>query len=321
MRIGRNLMRLFVDYLHRRQIARSAARWHSRMLEPASEREVAAFEQWLDAHPRHARAYADIDAIARAGERAPRRHLVTVPLAARFRPAFAVVTVSVLAVAAVLLLNIHANGPAYAAVVNPGAAVRTVMLEDGTRVTLDPGAELGVLIGNEERHIEVRAGRSRIEVRPDSRRPLLVSLPGGDISFAQGTLDVSIDGDNSEVSALTEALTLTSFARNGRSSAVRLAGGQTLFLNDARARPMPTQPAALRWPDARRQFDEAALVEVLRFANRDASVPIVVEDTNIGRLKVTGILDIRDTRALARKLAAALNLQIDERPDRIILIR
>lgn len=314
-------MRSLVDYLHRRQITRSAARWHSRMLEPASEREVAAFEQWLDAHPRHARAYADIDAIARAGERAPRRHLVTAPVAARFRPAFAVVTVSVFAVAAVLLFNIRTNGPAYAAVVNPGAAVRTVMLEDGTKVTLDPGAELGVLIGDEKRHIEVRAGRSRIEVRPDSRRPLLVSLPGADVNSARGTLDVSVDGDTSEVSALTEALTLTSVGRNARSSVVRLAGGQTLLLNDPRARPMPTHPAALRWPDARRQFDETALVEVFKLANRDASAPIVVEDTDIGRLKVTGILDVRDTRALARKLAAALNLQVDERPDRVTLTR
>ncbi len=314
-------MRSIVDYLRRRQMTRSAARWHSRMLEPASEREVDKFEQWLGAHPQHARAYADIDAIACASERAPRRHLVTVPVAARLRPAFAVVTVSVLAVAVLLLLNIRANGPAYAAVVNPGAAVRTVMLEDGTKVTLDPGAELGVLIGDKKRHIEVRAGRSRIEVRRDSRRPLLVSLPGGDVSSAQGTLDVSVDGATSEVSALTEALTLTPFARNARSSAVRLAGGQTLLLNDPQARPMPTQPAALRWPDARRQFDEAVLADVLRFANREASVPILVDNTDIGRLKVTGILDLRDTRALARKLAAALNLRVDERPDRIILIR
>ena len=291
------------------------------MLEPASEREVEAFERWLDAHPRHARAYADINAIARAGARAPRRHLVTAHVAARFRPAFAVVTVSVLAVAVVLLLNIRANGPAYAAVANPGAAVRTVMLEDGTKVTLDPGAELGVLIGDEKRHIEVRAGRSRIEVRTDSRRPLLVSLPGGDVSSAQGTLDVSVDGGTSQVSALTEALTLTSFARNARSSAVRLAGGKTLLLNDPWARPRPTQPAALRWPDARRQFDEAELVEVLGLANRNASVPIIVDNDDIGRLKVTGILDLRDTRGLARKLAAALNLQVEEEIGAIVLSR
>ena len=314
-------MRSIFDYLHRRQTARSAARWHSRMLEPACEREVDAFEQWLDANPRHARAYAEIDAIARAGERAPRRHLVTAPVVARFRPAFAVLSVSVLAVAVVLLLNIRANQPAYAAVVNPGEAVRTVVLDDGTMVTLAPGAELGVLIGDEERHIEVRAGRSRIAVRPDSRRPLLVSLPGGDVSSAQGTLDVFVDGDTSQVSALTEALTLKPLVRNARSSAVGLPSGKSLFLSDPRARPMPTESAALRWPDARRQFEEAALSDVLRLANADASVRIVVDDTDIGRLKVTGILDLRDTRPLARKLAAALNLQVDERPDRIILIR
>jgi|GEM_PF-3255022 transmembrane sensor len=314
-------MRSWFDRLYRRKIQREASRWQMRMLEPTSEREVEAFEQWLAVDPNHAPAYADMEIISQKSEHATRRHMSSSAAGIEFRPAHAFAAVLVLAATTALLLNIQFGKPVYAAVANSGPAVKMVELGDGSRMILDAGAEVGVLMTENERRIEVRAGRSRIEVRPNPRRPFIVSLPGGDISPTKGIIDVALERDTGRVTALTAGQDIRLRYQAGRSDAIRLDRGQTLLLERAGLQRVRTDPLTLRWPDARRAFDGTLLSELVVLANRNGTPPIVIKQTEVAGLEVSGVFDIRDTSVLARKLAAALDLEVEERSDRIILSR
>lgn len=114
--------------------------WRSR----AAPQEVAEFEEWLARDPLHARAYAEMEAVMAASGAVP-RHAAAVrrPHFAIGRPALAFGLAAVALVTCVMLSQ-STSAPAFATISNDGSAIRGVRLEDGTRVWLDVGAQIGV---------------------------------------------------------------------------------------------------------------------------------------------------------------------------------
>jgi ferric-dicitrate binding protein FerR (iron transport regulator) len=68
-------------------------------------------------------------------------------------------------------------------------------------------------------------------------------------------------------------------------------------------------------------FEDAPLAIVAAKANAIGGPKIEVPDAKVAGLRLTGVLDLRDTRALARKLAATFDLRVEERHGAILLRR
>lgn len=290
----------------RHRVLREAADWHARMLEPASENEVAEFEAWLASGRDHARAYAEMAAISDA---APMLQSVVgtpspPPLASRgLRPAFALAALAVIFAAGLLLWQGTAS-PAFAAVTNPGAAVRGVRLGDGTAVWLDAGAEIAVSLDGPTRRIVVRKGRVRISPGP-GQRPVAITAGNFTVDPHLARVDVVVDGARASFAALDGAIVVSS----SREDRFTVAQGEAISIA-----PNGRHETALdkSWPASRLRFENATLGRIARLANRLGDPDIVFATPEIATLTVTGVIDVRDTRKLARKLAAAHDLRVDD---------
>lgn len=308
-------MQRLVERLRRRRIAQQAERWHVRMLEPSSEAEVAAFEAWLRADPRHARAYAWADTRTLQATRLSPR-LLPAPAArdVQLRPALAV-ALSVLVIGGALFWTAARPDPAVAAFTNPGPGIRTIVLDPATTLRLDVGASLTV---DRAGGVDVRTGRVRFVATGVGRRPLSITAHGVRLRTARAIVDVRAAGETVELQLITGTAVAVSAAAHG-AGAIRLAPGRVLQIERDRVTVKPPMPDAATWPDRRISLDGTPLSAIVARANRPGQPRIVVATPAIGSLRVSGVLDTRETGALARKLAATLDLRVIERGDRLVL--
>lgn len=286
-----------------RALWNEAAAWYARMQEPGSEQEVEDFEAWLACDPAHAGAYAEMEALSGAvAAIAPQfSERPKAPRWSPWRPALA--SVVLLAIMATLVVAWGGfSEPAYARLANTGSAVRGVRLADGTGVWLDPGAELGVRIDEERREIVLRRGRVRID--PASGVPPLRAR-SGELTVTQATtrFDMAIDNDGVVLGALDGAIAIVYHDGRTRSLSV----GQAIAIDASGERPAVLDRT---WPGARVRFADASLGRIAAVSNQQPGPDIAFGDPSVGDLTVTGVLDLRDTRRLARKLAAAHGLQV-----------
>ena len=311
------------DRRRRERIAREADAWHARMLEPSSEAEVEAFEDWLKADPANPRAYAIAEANSARAERLPRRLLAPARIrSAGLRPAFALALAALVATGAALWVSGGGLSPAEAAISNPGPGVRQVGFADGSSIQLDSGAAVSVLLDRETRRVRLEAGRARFALAADPKRAFSVTARDATIRSAHGVFDVTAASDSVRVHVLDGAVTVTSErAAPADQPQVPLDRGQAIEIADGIVKRAAPDPDGVRWPDSRVSFVDAPLAKVVALANRDGDPPIVLHDEQLGGLKVSGVLDIRETRSLARKLAAALELRIEQRTNSVLLTR
>jgi len=316
MRLGRGSV---IRTSAQSRVWKEAASWRVRMEEPRSEREVDDFEAWLARDPAHAVAYSEMEAIQSAGEALPRSHLARADARhsgsrPMWRPALALATAALVVVAAFGLWQGMVS-PAFATISNTGSAVRGYRLPDGTSMFLDTGTEVGVSVRGDRREIEVRKGRARIRGGSDSR-PLEVAANGVRIIPGNAQFDLSVDGARVSVTALDGELALTTTDEAPIKTEFYVPRRQAVSIDD-RGR-SAAQPD-FTWPLARVRFDRAPLGKILVAASRTGDPDILAATAQIASLPVTGVLDLRDPRRLARKLAAALDLRVIERGDRLVL--
>lgn len=308
-----------------KRIARQAADWHARMIEPASETEVQAFEAWLHADPGHAAAYAESESLAALSARLPRRLLASpasTSSLARLRPAYGVAAAVILIISSALLLSGQGPDAAHAAITNPGPAVRGFKLSDGTTVILDSGSELAVAYERDGRTVTLNSGRARISVARDPRRPFSVKAAQSTLRTGVAVVDVALTKDEVSIRVVDgEAFLTTTSTGQADRHAIRLNEGRAVNVRDGRLVETKVDATAARWPEARLSFDDAPLATIVGLANRRGRPKIILPDAGVGALRVTGVLDIRDTRSLARKLAATLDLRIEEHSDELRLTR
>lgn len=299
------------------RIKMKAAEWHAEMLEPHTAERRAKFEAWLAADPEHEREYSLLDPFSTLSARlpGPARHGRQ---SSSLRLVYGLAAATLVILAMTLLLSASKPIPAYAAVRNPGPAIRLVRLADGSKVTLDAGTDLSVIFKSDEREVELRSGRARFEIVPDPDRPFIVSTNLARVTSAGGEFDVDVRHGQATVVARQESVTVGSNDGEAKGSDT-VASGEAIRIDAGTVRPITNSREERLWPAGRLSFDQTPLADIISMANRLGGPPIRVSDESVGALKVTAVLDLRDTRALARKLGAALNLDVEERPDGILL--
>lgn len=191
-------------------------------------------------------------------------------------------------------------------------------LSDGTRVTLMDGARIETRFSTGRRLVILTGGRARFEVAHDSARPFTV-VAGRSETTALGTI-FEIDARET-----TPRVTLIRGSVEVRSSAggdaLRLAPGERAEVPATGPRLLPAManPVASSTPTTLLVADHLPLGAVLDRASKTGAKPIRLADQALATLPVNGSFDVSAGAALARKLAAALDLQVDERAAEIIL--
>lgn len=311
-------------------IGAEAAHWLAAMRAPDADARRDAFEAWKASDPRHASAYAHVErlfALSGFAERIPgdRQTVSTGPAIPSFlgtaRPrtwqpvGIAAGLAALLALGTVAYTKFSdAPAPQIAQHVNTSAP-QLRHLGDGSLVLLGAAS---LITADVSEAIRLDAGRVRVIVAPDRAAVFVVAAHDQTIRSSGGIFDVALVGDGVEVTARRGSVTVGGQGDGPRRA---LEPGSTMSF-DADGTPSIPEPAVVQdWPPARLDFDATALGDVLALANSFGDTPIVAATPDVARQRLTGTFDIRDNVELARKIAAALDLRITQRPGLIVLAR
>lgn len=305
-----------------------AATWFGRMRGANADRMHAEFEAWRSADPSHAAAYAEVEALwRRSGALAdtqvgrnrqlPRRPKPLLQL--RFaRPALATLAVAAAIGLAFALLGASSFRPSTmiaasaAPLISKVGEIRTVKLEDGSRVTLDTDSAIEVTMTPAARKVRLTRGRARFDVAPERARPFRVQAGGRTVTAVGSLFDVELDREGVRVAAVRGVAEVAGAApAGGQAVSTRLKAGECLFDLGGVVQVVPSPSGADRWPSGMLSFDAVPLEQVITQTNRYSARKLVLAAPALGSLRVTGAFRPVPVDALATSLAAAFGLRVE----------
>jgi transmembrane sensor len=272
----------------------AARLWAIRVRDPAFA-DWEAFTGWLEASPAHNPAYeaaldelADADAlfdIAPSPVPMPARHDDRRPAPARRwrMPAMA-------AAAAVVAVGggwLALDRPAMQDYVTAPGERRSIELADGSRIVLNGGTRLS-LDPASPRDVRMAGGEALFEIRHDAGRPFVVTMGDGTRLVDIGTVfNVEEAGGSLEVGVAEGAVVY-----RGGGSDVRLNAGQMLRRASAGAAPVrrTVEPGAVGlWRTGYLEFADAPLGEVAADLSRNLGTAVTV-DSAVAARRFTGTI-------------------------------
>jgi transmembrane sensor len=300
-----------------------AIAWHDRLSTDLSAETLREFEAWCAADPDNVREFDQqlklFGAIEALGWRPDKMPAVHRRSGAKWIPLGLAAGALAAAAAAALLIwpadgqPLGGEGAAIAAAKT--SFVRPVRLQDGTIAILAAGAQVAPDFGRTMRRVLLSGDGARLIVAHDAERPFVVVAKGVTVRSRGGVVDVEPAPAGARVTAL-EGPVQVMRSSSGDMPPVLVAAGQSL----APGAPSPVMAA----PDERERVtmidaDGLPLADLLEIANRGEGPGLALADARLAARRVIGRFDVRDHRALARRLAAALGLSVAEQDGRLVL--
>lgn len=287
------------DRDQKREIERAAAAWLIRLGgHELDETERRAFRAWHDADPAHAAAFEAARGIwgglgdAAAGLDAALR---------RRRRRHAALAAAGLAV--VILGFALRPGADFSTAY---AALETVTLADGSRMTLDGNSAADVAMAPDARRVALRRGRAFFDVVPDADRPFVVAA--GTVETAALGTAFAVDRQGDAVSVVVERGRV---AVRGGGAAVELAAGEAITAEAALGAPAPVAlAAALAWRRGLMIFEDRSLGEVAGEFERATGTRIVIPQAAARDLRLSGVFRQDDPSAVLDAIESGLGLRI-----------
>jgi len=220
---------------------------------------------------------------------------------------------------------------------------RMVMLEDGTRISLNTNTLVTVDIGSARRFVDVRQGEALFEVAKDPKRPFVVRAGGSEVEAVGTVFSVRYGvGQGASERALAVALVEgevnvraapgSSARANSSAAVIAMKPGERIRLVQPASTGTATataSPAQIDWPRMdqvlawRRNeavFDDVALADAVAEMNRYSRTPLVLIDkAALPGLRVSGQFRTGDSARFAQAVAALHGLVIHERDGRLEL--
>lgn len=310
-------------------VREQAIAWLARLRAGPSDQDIADFETWYAADPQHADTY---DALLDSWDDTAlvaRTPVAQQPRLAAGRPwwkaAAAAAAVLLLLIAGGLILTgtPRRDITPQSMLASRIGEIRTITLEDGSRVTLDTNSAVEVRFDGEQRRVQLERGRARFEIAHDARRPFVVAAGPGEI-VAHGTVfDVDLRRSGILVVLLQGSVEVRRPNAGGTPAAsTMLKPGQQLAIS---AGPAAASPAAIRapetrWPSGMLSFEDAPLADVLASANRYSRTQIVIRDPAVGERRFTGTFKADEPVQLAEMIGPMFGLRIEhDQNDNLIL--
>lgn len=333
--------------------AAEAAAWVLRFDRGLTAAEQDAFSQWLAADPRHGeqlarhrRHWQRLEALAQwrpEHSARPNPDLLAPPLTRRFGLWSATVT---LAAAAAVAFGLWWKGLPEAASKRPAnvpalvaegaAAVTRRVLDDGTVVELNRGAELEAAFSAGERRVRLTRGEAHFTVAKIPTRPFIVAVGGMDIRAVGTAFNIRFDAAAVEV-LVTEGRVQVDDVRL-KPAEVRpvpreplvpvLSAGQRAVVSLA---PQPDAPRiatltageierVLAWQHRMLDFTSTPLAEVVTEFNQRNAVQLVVVDPELAAVRISASFRSDNIEGFVRLLELGFGAQVERvRPNEIIL--
>ena len=322
-----------------------AADWFARHLRDAEVARSAEFKAWLSADEANAAAYGALQTLWRSdalGEALtastpmpPACPAPVVPCSAPPRRSWRRSSGSGWAVAASVALLVvvagMAGGVPHAAVDRVQALFadhattagerQVVVLEDGSRITLNSGSAIDITHAPGGPRVTLLAGEAYFEVRPVAAGQAFVVRTGEAEVRVIGTAFAVRDhgGDGTGVVVRHGAVAV----RNPLSGESRtLAAGEAVVATPTgRVSAAAADPDALAWVVGRIQFHDRPLRDVLAELDRHVPGFVILVDKELGDLPVSGSYRLDDPVGVVRSLAGVVGARLHRVTDHLLVIR
>lgn len=305
-----------------------AAEWIGRLRSPdlnGADRQ--AFSRWLLRSPAHRAAFDTMaDLWDGLGTLAEARDPLPTPAAASARRRVRrplVMAASAMAAMLLVTLAFLFGLPGQVHETAPGE-MRTVELEDGTRVTLNTDSRLRVRYGSRQRLVRLATGgEAFFEVVADPRRPFVVESAHGRARAVGTAYSVHAREHHSLVTVTEGRVAVTPALRPEKPSGpVEVTAGQELFVSAGAApsTPEPLDPQRLSWREGRLVYDDVPLTAVIDDLNRYMPQRMTISDPELARTRISAVLSIREQEAMLQALSEALPLKWVRVSDQLVII-
>jgi transmembrane sensor len=300
--------------LFRRRRGRTAAEWFALRLGGTDAKLDRQFDAWLAEDPAHGEEYALCEITWEVSQEAAREMPQPVYRAwlgdgatvGRRAAAFAIA-------AAALAAVVWSWPPATLAYATTAGEQRTLVLEDGSRVTLNTRTRVGVRFERHAREIVLEGGEAFFEVSKDVARPFMVRTPIGSARAVGTRFDVYLEERQLTVT-IADGSVLVDGPISGNGVLVGAGSRAELRAGTARAVVEPADlPAALGWLSRRLEANNALLSDVLSDFSRYTRLPVRAATPAIAQLRVSAVLRTGDLEALQVTLKDAFGLDIERR--------
>ncbi len=202
---------------------------------------------------------------------------------------------------------------------------RVVVLEDGSRVSLNTDTRVRMNFAAAKRTVSLDRGEALFEVARDVKRPFVVRVAGSEVVAIGTVFSVRHTNQTLAVTLIEGQVAVRpASAEAGQSPAqqVVIRPGERLSLGrrDAPAtvdKPRIEQITAWRRGEA--SFNDVSLEEAVAEMNRYNRVPIVLADKALAARRVSGVFHTGDNLAFAQAVAALHGLTVNERQERLEL--
>lgn len=193
----------------------------------------------------------------------------------------------------------------------------TMTLEDGSVLILDTGSTAEVVFNQHERRVVLSRGQAMFEVAKEPRRPFVV-YAGGRRVLAIGTaFNVRMDRAALEVTLVEGHVAVERAGAQPNATdreRTELIAGQRLIATsgpDAKVTVTPADIAFVTaWTTGKLVFLNTRLVDAVAEVNRYTRTPVVLNDSSLSDLRVSGVFRTGQTGEFARAVAQVYPVSI-----------
>ncbi len=328
---------------------KSAADWRVCHEAGLSAQQYAEFEAWLAASPRHAEAWRDVNAALFAFEcvraQGQADDFIAQLNTRRRQRRWRLLTGGVLAAAAAVAVLFFVNRPvdrAATAVVAGEAPViiraAQRVLEDGSRVELNDGAEIAVNYTTARREVSLLRGEAVFTVMKNPARPFVVVSGNVEVravgtvfavQFGAKAVDVLVTEGRVVVAQPAPAPVAGEPVAATAEPVFVDAGGQLVLpaeaVNQESAQSRVLSPAEinrrLAWRQPRLQLAGTSLQDAVSLLNRENLMQVEIADPELGRLRLTGFFPLDNARGFVQVLEAHYGVKVTQRADGGFVLR
>ncbi len=309
-----------IGWFARRHRPKTAAQWFAARLGARDDHLERQFQHWLAADPRHAEDYALCE-ITWEVSRGP-ADLVPIPMVRTARhirdrkgTLGAIALTAALTGIAIWIWPVRTDTWTTAA-----GEQRTVVLTDGSRVTLNTRTQLTARISWRAREVRLGEGEAFFEVSKDPTRPFTVATPLGSARALGTRFNVYVAPPGLTVTT-EEGRVLVRTAENGPGVTVDAGRRAQLRAGQLEAELSSVDlHDALSWMTRRLEVNDEPLEAVLRDLSRYTDLPVRADTPAIGALHVSAVLRTGDMAALKAMLRGAFGLEVEQRGSAWVVI-
>ncbi|SNT00466.1 FecR family protein [Sphingomonas laterariae] len=207
---------------------------------------------------------------------------------------------------------------------------RVVMMEDGTRLTLDAATRVEARMEDDSRRIELVSGRARFDVAHDPLRPLSV-LARNRLTVATGTafsvellprqMRVVLYEGKVEVMERPRDGKPVNLLGNAHGGAALVPGRELVASTEGRqVRVAEADISRSRdWESGQLSFDGEPLALAVERINRDAKDKLIVADPGIANFAIVGTFNAGDTEAFLEGVSELYPVRVERGEGAVIL--